>query len=197
MWAALLCGACTWVPLAVGVAFDVHAFLWWGVVSAYLGISWVVPGALFGAAVTQRAKERDRRHANVLGFGIGIPAGIACLVGVAFLLAAFAASTSEEAPDATPALSGGPAVSDRAGRTVLVMTAVHARTSHFGRVVRVRCGVESDSLCAVTYGWPACQLWTVRNVNGHDVARPLDKPSEGGYGTFNGRNVGCFWPVNP
>ena len=49
--------AVTLIPLALGAALDIYPFLYWGVLSAYLGLSWAAPGGLLGLAAAQRPSE--------------------------------------------------------------------------------------------------------------------------------------------
>jgi hypothetical protein len=188
--AAAACVVATWIPLVIGLVFDVFPLVWWGVVSAYLGISWLAPAAFLGVAAAERTKQGAKSHPKVLGVASGVGAGIVALTSMALLLAAFGAGTTDEEDVADEVL---PAVSDHDERMSLVMSAARQKHSRFGRVDSVACGLEAESECVVTYHWPACQFWLVENVNGVDIARPLDAPSEGGRGTFREGKVGCQW----
>ncbi len=192
--AAAACVVVTWVPLVIGVVFDVFPLVWWGVVSAYLGISWLAPAAFLGVAAAKHAKQGDGSHPNIVGVASGVGAGIVAVFSVALLLAAFGAGTTDDEGVVNHVL---PAVSDHDGRMSLVMAAARQKHSRFGRVDAVACGLETESECVVTYHWPACQFWVVENVKGVDIARPVDAPSEGGRGTFGEGNVGCRWGVVP
>jgi hypothetical protein len=56
--AALICVGATFLPLVIGFALEFDPFKIWGVVSAYLGVSWLLPGLFIGFATTEWTKER-------------------------------------------------------------------------------------------------------------------------------------------
>jgi hypothetical protein len=187
--AAAACLVATWIPLAVGIALDVFPLQYWGVLSGYIGLSWLAPAVCLGLATTEWAKLRGRTHATASGIASGIGAGVILLVGVASIMAAGGLAETDETSDAKPALG------DQAARTALVMAAARHKISRFGAVDAAACGADTDSLCIVTYHHPACQLWVVENVNGVDRARAVDSPAEGGRGYLNEGQIGCRWEI--
>jgi hypothetical protein len=190
--AAAACLVATFPALVVGGALGVFALEWWGVVSAFLGISWLVPGACAGAAATQWGKDRGSRHPNALGFTVGPIVTVTLLVLVAVILAAFWGEDLNE-----PQVERTPAVSDQAGRISLVTQATLDRGTRYGPAISIVCVKSDEGWCMVTYEAPACQLWVVENVDGVDKASPVDKTSEGGQGTYDEArdSVGCRWDV--
>jgi hypothetical protein len=165
--------------------------MWWGVVSSYLGISWLVPGACAGAAATQWGKDRGVKRPNALGFIAGPIVTAGLLVLVAVTIAAFWGEDAASTRD----VERRPAIGNQSERTSLVTQALLKRRTRFGPAIWVMCEKSSESMCAVTYDAPACQWWVVENVNGVDRARPFDAPSEGGQGTYDEESdsIGCHW----
>ena len=190
-FAAVACVVATFPALVVGRAFDVFPLVWWGVVTAYLGISWLVPGACAGAAAAQWGKDWGKKRPNALGFTVGPAVTVGLLVLVA---ANFVAFSGEEAGSGRE-VERRPPIGSQSDRTTLVSQALLKRRTRFGPAIWVMCEKSSDGYCAVTYDAPACQWWVVENVNGVDRARPFDKPSEGGTGTYNEESdsIGCSW----
>jgi hypothetical protein len=183
-WAlgALACVLVTFPALLLGSALDVFPLLWWGVATAYLGISWLAPGALAGTAAAEWGKERGRKRPNALGFTVGAIVAVGLLVLVATILVTFQGDRLEE--ESKPQVEAKPAVGSRREREALVTQAA-GRNRRYGPVVDVRCERDGEGWCVVTYQAPACQLWEVVNVDGQDRARPLGgAPSEGSRGTL-------------
>ena len=89
-----LAAACVGVSL-LSLLLALALGVWWlaypGVLMAYVGASWIVPGLLVGMATTEAAKRRGRAHAIALGVGAGIAAGAIALAACASLLAALEA----------------------------------------------------------------------------------------------------------
>jgi hypothetical protein len=170
----------------VGGALDVSPLVWWGIVSAYLGISWIVPGACAGAAAAQWGKDRGVRRPNAAGFTVGTIVTVSLLILLAGIVAAFLGDSTREAVRR-------PAIGSQSERTSLVTQSLPGRRTGFGPAIWVMCE-RSGALCAVTYDVPACQLWIVENVNGVDKARPFSEPSEGAQGTYNEQygSVSCL-----
>jgi len=193
-WAlgAAVCLVATFPALVVGGVLEVFALEWWGVVTAFLGISWLVPGACAGAAATQWGKDRGSRHPNALGFTVGPIVTVTLLVLVAIIIAAF---WGEDLT--TSHVETKPAISDQAARVSLVTQATLDRRTRYGPAISIVCVKSDEGWCTVTYDAPACQLWVVENVDGVDTASPVDKPSEGGQGTYDEArdSVGCRWTV--
>jgi len=182
----------TFPAAVVGGALDVFPLAWWGVASAYLGISWLVPGACAGAAAEQWGKDRGVKRPNALGFTVGPLVSVGLLLLVALILAAF---WGDEA-GRTQEVKRRPAIGNQSERTSLVTQALlKRRTTRFGPAIWVMCEKSSEARCAVTYDAPACQWWVVENVNGVDKARPDGPPSEGGRGTYDEESdsIGCSW----
>jgi hypothetical protein len=196
LFGAILCLAATW-PALVGVFLGLYPLIWWSVVTAYVGISWLAPGVLAGASATRRAKARSARRPNLRGVLVGFASSLGLLVVLSSFLAA--AGLGDVESDSTE-VRGSPAKSDQQGRVSLVTQATLKRPrNRFGPVISVYCGKSNDSLCVVTYDAPACQLWVVENVDDVDAARPFETPSEGGFGTYDESRgeVGCHWDFDP
>jgi biotin transporter BioY len=190
--AATACVSATWLPLLIGAGLDLDPFRYWGVLSGYLGISWLLPGVFAGIATAEWARGRGRQRPKAVGIAVGIGAGVGLIVGWASLMVALGAEGEDAARKPV-----APAVSDQRGRIALVSAA--ARRTKYAHVDLVVCGRDTESLCVVTYAGPACQLWTVENVNGVDSTRPLGQPEDGAHGTYNEESdsTGCFFDLAP
>lgn len=128
-----------------------------------------------------------------LGFTVGPVVTVGLLVLVAVIIAAF---SGEEAGSGRE-VERRPPIGNQSERTSLVTQALLRRRTKFGPAIWVRCEKSGNGYCAVTYDAPACQWWVVENVNGVDRARPFDKPSEGGHGTYDEESdsIGCSWEI--
>jgi hypothetical protein len=169
--------------LVIGAALDVYVLLAWGVLTLYLGISWVVPGACVGAAAAAWGKERGNKRPNALGFTVGPIVAVGLLVLMTTILVAFQGDrlSQERAPEP----EANPVLSDLSERVSLV-TRTAGRNRLYGPVAEVRC--DQDSVlpwCVVTYQAPACQLWELVNIDGVDTARALEDVVPGARGTLD------------
>lgn len=70
----------TALPSLVGRWLDISIFQDWGVLAAYLGISWLLPGGLVGLAVFSLAGRRNVRHRLALAVTVGVAVGFALLL---------------------------------------------------------------------------------------------------------------------
>jgi hypothetical protein len=197
-WFALAAAACvsaTWLPSLIGAGLDFHPFRYWSVLSAYLGISWLLPGVFAGIASADWARARSRGRPRAVGTAVGVGVGAALIVGWASLMVAL--GEGEEDAGRKPVATAQPAVSDQRGRIAVVSLA--ARRTKYAHVDLVMCSRGPESLCVVTYAGPACQRWTVENVNGVDKARRLGEPEDGGHGTYSEEHdsIGCFFDLAP
>ena len=180
----LVAGVCivaVWVPLAIGVAFDFFPLLWWGTVGMYLGVGWIVPGGLVGAAFKQSAKSRGEEHPNVAGVVAGVGFTLLFLVVGGALLAGAALRHGDSETDTSADQVWSPNPTQRQAASLV---AAAARKSGHGRVQSVFCDTEisSDNLgfCVVTYKGPRCQMWFVGNEAGEKTVAPADdKPLKG------------------
>jgi hypothetical protein len=185
---ASLVGPCA--IIAIGGIADATALLYVGVVSVYLGLSWVVPGTLVGVATKQSAERRGSRHPTRLAVVIGIAVGFAALVVTAGVMAAAGLGElpadretgSTGGTDEQPETDGpGQAVGTRDEKIALVASAARPQGTRSGGVSYVVCQ-QAGGMCVVTYGGSACQLWLVQHVEGRDVARAIGAPFTGQYG---------------
>ena len=94
LWVGLAVIAVTIVPFAVGALFGVYSFVWWGALSSYLGLSWLVPGAALGVAGARHAWLLGARHPDAIGVAVGVLATIVLLVIDGVLLVAAGPSWS-------------------------------------------------------------------------------------------------------
>jgi hypothetical protein len=200
-WLLLAAAAClvgSWVPLAVGAAFDVYGLLVWGVVSLYLGVGWVLPGVLVGVAAGDRARARHKRHPTWVGVAMGAASTIAFLILAALLAASGLDSDTATTTSQTSTQQLEPATSSRSDRVSLVMAAAQRKRATMGPVVWVECS-KSTNFCAVAFEPPACQLWIVENVDGVDTPKPIGLAIEGGNGTYDEArdSVGCHTSASP
>jgi hypothetical protein len=101
-----------------------------------------------------------------------------------FVVANFRTEVSETEP-----------ASKEAGMKPTALVATAAReVSGFGHVVSVRCPKSTRSLCVVMYDAPACQLWTVKNVEGVGQPVALGDPRPGRASYHETRDsVGCIY----
>jgi hypothetical protein len=192
--AAVACVSATWLPSLIGAGLDFDPFRYWSVLSAYLGISWLLPGVFVGIATADWARGQGRERPKAVGIAVGVGVGAGLIVGWASLMVALGAG---EDAGRKPVATAPPVASDQRGRIVLVSAA--AWRTKYAHVDIVMCNKGSESLCVVTYAGPACQRWTVENVNGIDKARPLGEPEDGGHGTYSEErdSIGCFVDLAP
>jgi hypothetical protein len=187
--AAAACLAVTWLPLLIGVGLHLFPFAFWGVLSGYLGLSWLLPGVFVGFAAVSWAKDHNREHPKAVGAAVGVAAGAVAIIGFSVLLAALGGGKRDEDTAKGPVK---PAVTVRNGR-IAVVSAAAQQTKH-APVDFVMCDAGSDSTCVVTYAGPACQTWIVENVDGVDKARAIDDPADGCRGTYDeGRDSIGYW----
>jgi hypothetical protein len=73
----------TWLPGVVGSALGLGALTWWGTRSGYLGLSWLVPGALVGLAAARAARSHGLPGSEAAGWLTGACAAALFLVGAA------------------------------------------------------------------------------------------------------------------
>ena len=98
--------------------------------------------------------------------------------------------------EGTPEIAREKPHGDQEARIALVRATAEKTPTPYGEVTSVFCQSESPS-CVVTYSAPACQNWSVENVNGVDVATPQEFPDEtwvGAHGTYSEDNpdtIGC------
>jgi hypothetical protein len=198
-WLLLAAAAClvaSWLPLAVGAALDVYALEYWGVVTLYLGLGWLAPGILVGAAAGDRARARRKAHPTRASIAVGVAATVGFLVLGATLGAA--AGLESEPGQTNTTDETRPATSTKSDRVSLVMAAAQKRRATSGPVIWVECS-RSTNFCAVAFDPPACQLWVVENVDGVDKPKPVGLAIEGGSGTYDevSDSIGCRSGASP
>ena len=95
--------------------------------------------------------------------------------------------------EGTPEIKREEPHGDQDARIEVVRATAEKTPTPYGAVISVFCQNENHS-CVVTYSAPACQFWSVENVNGVDVATPEEEVSVGGRGTYSEDDpdgIGC------
>lgn len=167
----------------LGVALDVYPFVYWGVLSAYIGLSWAAPGALLGLAAAQRAERAGGRLINTVGITVGVVTAIALLVVVASLIDAAGAESESSGQTSVPVQTDSLPARPKPDRATIVTDA--ARRAGDSKITKVSCGEGVLATCAVTFAGPACQLWIVSESEGEVEAIPLAAPVEGARGSVS------------
>ena len=73
----------TWLPGLIGNVVSVAPAAWWGVMSGYLGLSWLIPGLLVGQTVKRMNSRRSPRRARTYGVAAASLAVPVFLLGAA------------------------------------------------------------------------------------------------------------------
>ena len=89
MLIAAACLVVTWVPLTIGVVFDVYPLYYAGVLSAYVGLSWLLPATFIGIAARDWAEAQRLDPPAVIGALVAVAACVVLISGVAALTAAY------------------------------------------------------------------------------------------------------------
>jgi hypothetical protein len=76
----------TWLPGWIGGVLALPLFRWWGVISGYAGLSWLLPGFLVGLAAARVARRGGLRLDSAVGVMVGGPAVIVLLIGAGYLV---------------------------------------------------------------------------------------------------------------
>ena len=185
--------AVTLIPLALGAALDIYPFLYWGVLSAYLGLSWAAPGGLLGLAAAQRAERAGGRLINTLGISVGLVTGIGLLVVVATLLAVGTGDEPASADrDPVPFVpveteSSAAPTGARPGRARAESSArSRTREDRRGLVQQRRAPDVCGHVCPAS-----CGLWIVSESDGEPRAISLAPPVEGARGSLSSGGDGA------
>lgn len=195
--------AVTLIPNALGLVFDIYLLHYWGVLSLFVGVSWLVPGVLLGVAIWLR-KERAGRRAfkRAVSITAGIVAAVGLLAASVILLAlgtpeSLVETESEPTQVNTAPAPPPPSPQTDVERRVALVTAA-AERAHDVRVVAVICGKTTKaqeialSTCAVTFAGPTCQLWIVTTTGAEDKPIPLGDPADGMRGSYDEtRGMSC------
>ena len=67
--------------MLVSLRFPVYALDFWGVLSGYIGLSWLSPAALTGMVVAGIVRERGWPRPRLLGSIAGVVIGAMLLIG--------------------------------------------------------------------------------------------------------------------
>jgi hypothetical protein len=181
--------------LVVGIVLDVDALAFWGVLSAYLGFSWVVPGIMVGIAVTDSKRARGEPPERSDAIAAGIAVGVSLLVVTAAILVAGQVSVDDEPArnvaspteeTVTEPAEAEETVSEPGGDEAVDI--VRREASATGVVRTVDCAAAGDgTFCAVTLAGSVCQLWLVQDDEASTVGPPID----GGVVTRTATGVRC------
>jgi hypothetical protein len=79
--AAVACVIVTWPASLIGQALDVRPLRFWGVLTTFVGIGWLLPGVFIGIATTDWARDRGHRHPKGVGIAVGVGVGVALIIG--------------------------------------------------------------------------------------------------------------------
>lgn len=174
---ACACVVAVWAPIAISLAHPVKLFDGWGVLSGYVGVAWVAPGALIGLAVSRLCREREVSYPNAFG----AVAGVATLIALVIALAAWMTTVEGRWEDDGSA--------SQAPQRVTEAPADLVRDAADEPVVDVLCRPISNGsfFCAATYEGPACQLFSVTG----DHAKALPPVVDGASATRTDRGVRC------
>lgn len=184
LWVTLAVGCIvgTLGPLIVGIVAEIYVLAFWGVLSAYLGIGWVVPGILVWLAVADPDRHRSRGR-SLGGAAAGVATGVALLVVTAAVIAVGEGGLED---GGEPVARPGSATEAEASTDPPAL--VVRRAAGGQNVQAVDCAPLGQGFsCGVSLAGPACQLWMVVD----DEATPVSERIWGGTVTKSERSVQC------
>ena len=171
--------------MLVSLLVPVNAFDFWGVLSGFIGLSWLSPAALTGLAVASLARDRGRSHPRLLGGVTGVTIALVLLVGFVAWGASIEPRRAGEMATTTAEQTEEAAI-----RRPTPASLVRARAETSRAVLGVLCAPVSEdtTFCAVTYEGPACQLRSV--ADGEAIALPPIISGASGSRTVRGVRCG-------
>jgi len=191
LWLALAaaCLLAVWIPGAISLVHPVYAFDEWGLISGYIGVSWLAPAALVGLAIHIETRSRGVRRPRLLACASAFVIGFALLLALStwgvVIEGRWQGSLSDQTTATAPERERQ-GVEPR-GPTTTPAGLVYREARGGRRIESVQCVEGSVVACVVTLEGPACQLWIVKDGE----AIPAPGVVEGASGSRSGSGVRC------